>query len=191
MKINYTEGDLFQPLLAHSSENEIVIVPHVVNDVGAWGAGFVVPLGKHFPLARSEYLGWASHEDDWEVDHTHLIPEPGEFELGTAQFVQVREDITICNMLAQEGIGTSLRRLRYDALAQCMMAVGLEARSIREGGKSPVIWAPLFGAGLAGGTWAFIEALITDCWVKQGVPVTIYYLRDYLPPDWSPPENPE
>jgi len=43
------------------------------------------------------------------------------------------------------------------------------------------IICPAFGSGLAGGSWAFIEQLIHDCWIRLGIPVSVYYLPGTLP----------
>ena len=53
MKIKYQVGDLFEAI---DSYKEKIIIAHVCNNKGAWGSGFVIPLGKKYPLAKSEYL---------------------------------------------------------------------------------------------------------------------------------------
>jgi hypothetical protein len=163
MKIEYIEGDLFAGV---KEEKDPVFICHVCNCLGGWGAGFVIPLAKHFPLAREEYL--KSHAAN-------------ELVLGQTQFVEVREQpaIVVCNMIAQTLGGE--RPLYYNHLACCMDAVAADVPR--------KIVAPLFGSGLAGGDWNIIEQLIIDCWIKQEIPVTIYYLPGTLPKNWKLPNG--
>ena len=43
LKIQYREGDLFDFVPSQSS-HETAYICHVANNVGAWGAGFVLPV---------------------------------------------------------------------------------------------------------------------------------------------------
>ncbi len=54
MKINYVEGDLFAAI--DGLEN--IIIPHCCNNKHGFGAGFVVPLGRKFPIVKKLYLEW-------------------------------------------------------------------------------------------------------------------------------------
>jgi len=157
-EIKYIQGDLFAALKERSSVKPLFI-PHVVNSKNAWGSGFVVPLGKQFPESKAKYHSWAQGE----------IESPP-FELGQTQFVVVGGLVCVCNMLAQTLGG--VRPLYYNHLARCMDAVA--AKAIKTQGE---IWAPMFGSGLAGGNWEFIEQLIHDAWAQQNIPVTIYHLE--------------
>lgn len=163
-EIKYIEGDLFKGL----SETERILLPHICNNRRAWGAGFVLPLGHNFPAARDAYLNWASS--------VTLNP----FELGRTQFVEIKESLSVANMVAQTLGGK--RPLFYNHLAVCMEDVAQYAIN----SKSKII-CPMFGSGLAGGDWNFIEKLIEDSWLKRGLNVTVYYLADKLPGNWSPP----
>lgn len=163
MGIQYIEGDLFNHLDSFSTE-KYNLIPHVVNDIGAWGAGFVVPLGKRFPVAKNNYSTLFNHS-------TPLA------KLGDVQFVKVENspEIVVCNMFAQHKVG-GVRPLRYNALAACMDKVGTYVADP----ETLAIHAPLFGAGLAGGNWEFIEKLIEDAWLQRGIDVTVYYLPGTL-----------
>jgi hypothetical protein len=166
-KIKYIEGDLFAGV-ENSKKN--IIIPHVVNNRRVWGAGFVIPLGRKYPLAMNEYLSWSN--DD-------ILP----FELGT-QFVKVKEDpiVIVANMLAQ-GLGENRRPLYYQHLVHCMQQVAGVAIH-----RNADIVCPLFGSGLAGGDWRFIQELIVDLWIDADIDVTVYYLRNSLPKNWVPPQ---
>lgn len=160
--INYVEGDLFAGI--NDTKNPIIL-PHIVNSKGAWGAGFVIPLAKHFPAAREQYLSW--FQDRY---NSPTIP----FELGNVQFVK-RDNIYIANMLAQT-LGGS-RPLYYNHLINCMEEVGEAALN-----ANAEIIAPLFGSSLAGGNFDFIKELIYDCWIRdRKIKVTIYYLPGQKP----------
>jgi hypothetical protein len=115
--IQYVEGDLFGKVFDWP---RTVILPHVVNSKGVWGAGFVVPLGRNIPVARDLYLEWAKGSPN--------IQRP--FELGQAQIVKYardgKPDIFVANMLAQTLGG--VRPLSYTSLVACMEEVALFAR---------------------------------------------------------------
>lgn len=51
-KIHYIIGDATLPIETEA-ENRLIV--HCCNTLGAWGAGFVVPLGRRYPLAKEGY----------------------------------------------------------------------------------------------------------------------------------------
>lgn len=119
------------------------IIAHVTNNLGAWGAGFVVPLGRAWPEARAAYM----------KDYSE-----GVLEYGHVSFVQITDldrQGWIANMTAQT-LGVE-NPLNMEALKEC---VGKVIAFAKEKGAS--IHSPRFGAGLAGGNWKDIEALIAD-----------------------------
>jgi hypothetical protein len=180
MSIKYIEGDMFGPILADTDHGPIIL-PHVCNDRGAWGAGFVVPLGRNFPQARQSYLAW----EDNKLRQDLKFPV---FGLGETQFVNIDDKIFVANMVAQTLGG--VRPLFYNHLARCMDAVAnfvKERNDARE--HAARIVCPAFGSGLAGGNWLFIEQLIHDSWIKQGIQVTVYYLAGTLPDVESRPKS--
>lgn len=173
--MKYVKGDLFDHVGPNKGK-KITIIAHVCNDIGAWGAGFVVPLGKKYPDSRDLYLA---------LDQRNL----GEIQLVTT----IEGGVMVANMIAQHGIGPSFEGdkmippIRYDALKQCMYAVREAARIMQQNGYTVEVACPMFGAGLAGGDWPTIEQMIALIWQEQGLPVTIYYLPQFLPPGWTPP----
>lgn len=178
--INYVEGDLFkvikdfQPDLSWTGN---VVLPHVCNDRGGFGSGFVLPLSRHFPIVKTEYLKWADTKGyDVAFSKNPL------FQLGNTQIVEIPEhQIFVANMIAQTLGGQ--RPLFYNHLVRCMETV---AEFTKE--KNAVIVAPMFSSGLAGGDWNFTEKLIEDCWLRKGLDVTICYLANSIPHNWSPPK---
>lgn len=171
--IHYQEGDIFAAI---NDTNKTVVLPHICNCIGAWGSGFVVPLGNTFPQSKEQYLTLC-----------HNAQNTGERILGHTQLVTARNEpkVIVANMIAQVLGGQ--RPLRYQYLALCMEFVGRKVCKMMDVDSYLQIYAPLFGAGLAGGNWSFIEELIRDCWLLPGIPVTIFYMRDRLPPGWTPP----
>lgn len=138
MTITYLIGDATAP------RKTPALIIHICNDIGAWGSGFVVPLGKKFPMAREDYID----RDD----------RP----LGTVRFIHVSQEpeIVVANMIAQHSIVRDEQGnppIRYDALGTALdhVAGWMWARSRRHS-----IHAPRIGAGRAGGSWDKIEPLI-------------------------------
>ena len=161
--IQYKVGNLFE--LYPKEVMDDLFIPHICNNVGGWGSGFVVPLAKQWPETRQAYIS---------------LPN---YKLGETQFVRVTGkpsdypapggNIWVCNMIAQNHTISpeNPKPIKYAALAQCMQRVAEACRQK----TSPEIHAPMFGSGLAGGNWDFIEELIQEIW--NGIPTTIYKLE--------------
>jgi hypothetical protein len=167
--IKYLEGNLFDFIDDHNP----VMIAHVCNDQGAWGAGFVVPLGQKYPIAELSYRDWYSAYCTNKVVQDFLdnvIYEDDDFALGKIQVVQAKPHIYICNMVAQKLGGK--RPLFYNKLCQCMDSLaGVMEQCIAPSLTNLI--CPQFGSGLAGGDWNVIEQLIYDCWVRVGIGVTV------------------
>jgi hypothetical protein len=157
MPLSYICGDLFETI--KELPNETIIIPHIVNNRGGWGAGFVIPLGNKYPQAKDSYR-------DWFRDRS--------FGLGKV-FPCLVDNVHVIHMCAQTLGGT--RPLYYNALSTCMDKVRFYASTL----KNPKIICPAFGSGLAGGDWNFIEQLIYDCWIrKYDYDVIVHYLKGSL-----------
>lgn len=154
--IVYTEGDATRPQASGP-----LIIAHVCNDVGGWGAGFVGAISKRWKLPEKEYRQWARGR----------IKNALPFELGEVQFVQVDEVITVANMVAQHDIRweCSLPPIRYEALDKALEKLGTHALHL---GAS--IHMPRIGCGLAGGTWAKVEPMLLSHLSRRDVEVTVY-----------------
>jgi hypothetical protein len=163
IKINYITGDLFSFI----PEDKPIVVAHIVNDVGAFGGGFVVPLGKRFPAVKSQYLHWHRGTDATMAG----VP----LMLGHNQVVYVDERITVCNMVAQHGLisPSNPHPIDYSALRSCMEVVADVANI-----EQAEIHAPKFGSLRSGGDWSVIEKLIEEIWIEAGISVTIYSLEN-------------
>lgn len=138
------------------------IIAHVCNDVGAWGAGFVLALSKRWGKPEFDYRRWYASRT-WNESN---------FLLGRVQFVSVPDGVIVANMLAQVGIGQCKhRRIRYDYLSECLSRVAL---ACLEFGHS--VHMPRIGCGLAGGSWDTVEPIIFEKLCRKDVPVFVYDL---------------
>lgn len=165
--IVYVKGDIFEYVPHYISNNQngcSVIVPHVCNNIGAFGAGFVAAINKHYPIVKENYQ--------------LLSPQFLKQNLGYTQFVEVAHNktydykIIFANMIAQNGVlsNNNQRPLDYFALVKCMSSVNryIENNFLNDS-RPPQIHCPKFGCGLAGGNWSLIENLIEDIWHNQVV----------------------
>jgi len=156
--INYLTGDATNP-----QGNGNKLIPHIVNDKGGWGAGFVLALSRKWTQPEKEYRKW------FRFGHGDGNPK---FELGNVQFVSVEKDIIVANMIAQTlgytieecvdpvtymTANISVPPIRYDALKKCLEKVNSMAISM-----NATIHAPRFGSQLAGGSWSEIEKIINE-----------------------------
>ena len=123
-----------------------IIIGHVVNSIGAWGAGFVLAVNKLSHAARRAYQELA-------VDHTSNIP------LGITQFVEVKPNVFISNMVAQRGIkarNSNECLVSYDELEKCLHTTLKRASQL----GFDVNFPAGMGSGLAGGDKTQIVTLI-------------------------------
>ena len=144
MAIHYVTGDATAPI---GDGNKIVA--YVCNDVGAWGAGFVLAVSKRWPEPKADYLKSA-----------HSL------KLGEGSFIKVEPGVWVANMIAQRGIRTldGVPPIRYDALRLCLGKLDLKARKLQA-----TIHMPRIGCGLAGGKWSSVEPLIREALLNTEV----------------------
>jgi len=143
--ITYLSGDATKP----DGEGD-KIVAHVCNNVGAWGAGFVLSLSKKWPVTKQYYLDMRPYV------------------LGNVGFIQVEPKIIVANMIAQDGIGMARGvPLKYNHLGKCLEAVYNMAKN-----TNSTVHMPRIGTGLAGGSWSIISQIISSR--MEDVPVFIY-----------------
>lgn len=156
MTITYLKGDATVPQASGAR-----IIGHICNDIGGWGAGFVLAISKRWPEPERAYRAW--HRDRVNND----------FGLGAVQFVNVNvnADMWVANMIGQRDIRHSADGppIRYDAVAVCLAAVAAKAGELQAS-----VHLPRIGCGLAGGTWDRIEPLIHAELVAKAVRVHVY-----------------
>lgn len=149
-----TQGDALSP-----ENDETVIIAHVVNDIGAWGAGFVNIISKKWKAPEEMYRKLCK-----KVTRDVL--------LGSIQLVPVEKNIIVCNMFAMHGVfnpANNPHPLNYDRLLHCLKTLRMKA----EKEKIKYIQMPKIGAGLARGNWDTILKLIRLAFRNTDIQVTI------------------
>lgn len=155
MAIIFVVGDATLPQSANNT-----IIAHSCNDLGVFGAGFVVPLGNRYPTVREKYLQWA--QDRKTEDN-----KP--FELGEVQFVKVENTLWVANIIGQKGVGFKRGpAVQYEAIYDGFNKVAKFAKN-----ALAEVVMPRIGCGLGGGDWVIVEKLIEQTFVKNGVKVTV------------------
>lgn len=136
------------------------IIAHCCNDLGIWGAGFVLAISDRWNEPAYAYRKWKK-----EVGGT--LP------LGAVQFVSVESDIIIANIIGQQGIGFQGTRapIRYRAIADGLIEVRIHAIPTKAS-----VHMPRMGAGLAGGDWNHIRSLVEMHLSAFDIPVFVYTL---------------
>lgn len=156
--IQYIPGDATCPKVMGNK-----IIGHVCNDIGAWGQGFVLAVTKRWRTPQIEYKKWIKESDDSL--------------LGLNQYVNVEPDIIVANMVAQHGIMPiidsetlkTIPPIRYDALRKCLADLSKMAIETHSS-----VHLPKIGAGLAGGDWKVIEAIINEELIVKGIITYVY-----------------
>jgi O-acetyl-ADP-ribose deacetylase (regulator of RNase III) len=143
-KIKYIKGDATEPV----GDGQKIIV-HISNNERKWGRGFVLALSNKWAEPEAEFY--------------KMKPV-----LGNVHLVKVTQDITVANMISQDGIISedNPHPIDYDTLHHCLKSVNLSA--IRLGAS---IHMPKIGSGLGGGDWDVIEHMIEAVF---DVDVTVY-----------------
>ena len=152
MAIHYLKGDATSPI---GEGNKAII--HVCNDIGAWGAGFVLALSKKWSQPEAQYRAWAKSKVN--------------FQLGFVQPVKVAKDTVVINMIGQKGIRSvgNVIPLRYDALTTCLSKVAKYCDA-----NNMSVHMPRIGCGLAGGSWEKVEEIINDTLLAEELEVYVY-----------------
>jgi len=148
-KIYYVKGDATNP---QTDGNKIIC--HICNDVGAWGAGFVLALSKKWKQP--------------EIAYRNMKKRP----LGHVDFIRVTPEIMVANMIAQHDIKPDVNGnppIKYGAVRIALNEVNKMAFQ-----TDSTIHMPRIGCGLAGGKWDEIEQIIKDV---MSVDIYVYDLK--------------
>lgn len=159
--ITYLQGDATRP----DATGGLRVLPHICNNIGGWGRGYVLALSAAWQGPESRYRQWA--------DHCR-----GDLPLGAIQTVPVKADdggtMFVANMVAQRGVTgpDNPRPVDYESLYCCLTNLAGWIRSYEDVQNSihqpnvPVettIHMPRIGCGLGGGNWEIVELLIQTC----------------------------
>lgn len=150
--IKIHNGDLFKYINTVGGD---ILIPHIVNNILKWGAGFVLPLQRRFPCARDAFLA-------------NTAPK-----LGSVQFVS-SDNIVVANMYAQVGIRSrsNLHPIDYDLVENCLYEVASYIKYNKSERDFKIV-TPMFGCGLAGGDWNTIKQYIEQYWADFDVTVCV------------------
>ncbi len=133
-----------------------VIIPHVCNNINAFGAGFAGAVSDKYPAVKENF---------------HLLGSKAK--LGNVQYISTKRNnshktqLIFANMIAQNRLTSkdNPRPLNYEALVNCMVDIRRFTETLINREENKVeIHCPKFGSGLAGGNWIFIANLIEDIW---------------------------
>ncbi|REH54602.1 O-acetyl-ADP-ribose deacetylase (regulator of RNase III) [Tenacibaculum gallaicum] len=151
--VKYIKGDASLP---KQEGNKIIV--HVCNDIGGWGKGFVMAISKRWKTPEKAYRNWYKTKEN--------------FNLGEVQFIQVKDDLWIANLIGQHKIRKDENGnppIRYEAIQQGLQKVHNKAKELNAS-----VHMPRIGCGLAGGTWGKIEPLIIKELIKKSISTTVY-----------------
>ena len=158
-KLQLLVGNFLEPRV--KDPTAWVVHGHVVNDVGAFGAGVALQIADRWPEARQNYLDWGFQGQSFQMGNNNC-------------FVVPNRKIMIVHMLAQHGLPsrTNKQPLCYISLAKCLNKLGNTAQSL-----NGEIHMPKVGCGLARGDWNQVAPMILEL-IPDDVPVSVYILPE-------------
>lgn len=121
------------------------ILVHGVNCQGKMDAGIALSIKKRYPEVHDSYLAFCQLKN-WNP----------RWMLGAVDFVPITSGLVIANAFIQEYYGPpGTRYVSYDAVDTCFAKINRYAFE-----RDLPIKYPKIGAGLAGGCWDIISAII-------------------------------
>jgi O-acetyl-ADP-ribose deacetylase (regulator of RNase III) len=167
-QLHYLIGDATDPV------HKPAIIAHCCNSTNKWGRGFVLALSAKFPEPEKEYHDWFA------------TSKP---QLGDVQFVTVKPDIIVANIIGQEGTHWrgKVPPIRYPAISQGLEKVFEKAKQ-----ENLIVVMPRIGAVLAGKDWPTIEKIILSTMTVETYVYTIEAQKDRWPTKYenSAPTDP-
>lgn len=121
------------------------ILVHGCNCVGVMGAGIAAQVARRWPAVEAAYV---VHCEDL-----------GDKALGTITFHDLNPGLFIINAMTQLAPGLG-KQVSYDAVELCFKRI-LQIYEMGHYWDVPLCF-PALGAGLAGGKWPIIEAIIDE-----------------------------
>jgi O-acetyl-ADP-ribose deacetylase (regulator of RNase III) len=164
--IKYVKGDVVEAFKA----GEIDVLVHGVNCQGEMNSGIAKQIREEFPQVFEEYLKFRLNEscdpsNEYRTRNYSLL-------LGQTQSIQIKDKFKfIVNAFTQNNYGYEGEKYcSYDAIDSAMKTLNKEAKG------NVVIGMPKIGAGLGGGDWKVIEAIINSHF--QNRDVFVYTLEE-------------
>jgi O-acetyl-ADP-ribose deacetylase (regulator of RNase III) len=123
------------------------IIVHGCNCQGVMGSGIAREIKNRFPIAFHEY---------------ERVYRSRGLKLGEISFVEVSPNKFIINANTQDNYGSGGKRfVSYDAIADAFTEVVRFAETIEKHRETKLdVVFPMIGAGLGGGDWKIISAII-------------------------------
>jgi len=147
--IKYIRGDATRPVGEGTK-----IIAHCCNDIGAWGAGFVMAISRRWPEPKKEYKRFVKHGCG----------------LGDVLYVKCEEDIWVANIIGQKGIHKRGNQvpIRYGAIRKGF--ISLKKHALK---RNATVHIPdMIGCGLAGGSRQEMIKIINE--ELEGIDVYVY-----------------
>lgn len=170
MSLKYKVGDL----IAAAKNLEVDVIAHGCNCYCTMGSGIAPLIKNAFPAA-------------WKAD---LQTEKGSKDkLGTFSHA-IQDSVIIGNLYTQFGYwgrNKGLRDLDYNAMYDSMAL--FRNMLVQRFGDNVQIGLPKIGAGLAGGEWSIIEAIILSTFGSLDVTVYVLDKKDIPAHAWENPEK--
>jgi O-acetyl-ADP-ribose deacetylase (regulator of RNase III) len=149
--MNYVKGDLLSVMSG--------VIVHGCNAQGVMGSGVAKVLRAKYPDMYTKYN----------------IDIFGAMELGEVSWFRVSNELKIASAITQESYGSDGRRyVSYDAIDTAFQEIFYAAQW-----NNVTVALPKIGAGLGGGSWEVISAIILNAADKQKYPkenITVYEL---------------
>ena len=171
--IVYLTGDATKPAHPQTADGAACdAIAHVVNNVGAWGAGFSGALTRRLgPIARDTYtVAWVRQPGIGPRElggvSVNLTALPGH---SRGEYVV---PLYLVHLFAQDGLpsATNRRPFRLDALQTCVRRLIDSNFLVNE----PRFHMPRIGTGYGGSTWECIEPVVAQ--LAAVAPVYVYDL---------------
>lgn len=125
------------------------LLPHIVNNKGRWGSGYVIAVSKKDKKPEEMYYRWYKREKE----------EGKDLPLGAVQICPYVDGCEVANMVGQHDTKPidGEPPIRYESLRQALKSVYHYA-----GQNNLTVHMPRIGAQRSGGDWNQIEAIIKE-----------------------------
>jgi O-acetyl-ADP-ribose deacetylase (regulator of RNase III) len=131
-RIEYRKGDLL--------ETDITYILHGCNAMGVMGSGVAAAIRRKYPKAYIDYM---------DIYNSHGLT------LGSVSMSDQPDGKVILNAITQPTVGRTGVHVSYWAVANVFQRLNVLIRDKQ-------VALPMIGAGLGGGDWNVIEAIIEN-----------------------------